>query len=255
MKKTIIGLLFLFILAACVQTQAPSDSGRAVFTITDAAANMGAVTSVKVTVDSVQVHSSTEGWVTVSGATQTFDLLQLRAQGTQALLADVNLKAGTYEQVRLDVSKVIVTDATGDHEAKLPSGDLKIIGDLTVSANSTSTATFDFIANESLHVTGNGEYILAPVVNLETKENADVDASSKSDVKIKSGRTKTKVKVGMDENGEVGEGLKIGLNTNLTIEAGRIKIGAIVSQMAKEIRNDTKEDGKAKASIRVNASI
>jgi hypothetical protein len=37
-------------------TPAASNDGRAVFAVSDAAADMGAVTSVKVTIDSVKVH-------------------------------------------------------------------------------------------------------------------------------------------------------------------------------------------------------
>ncbi len=237
-KLAFLGLLsiFLFVLACAPPaeqppTGAPAEEaapreGRVVFTITDAAADMGAVTSVKVTVDAVRVHSATEGWVTVSAEPKTFDLLQLKAEGSQALLADVQLKEGTYQQLRLDVSNVVVTDAEGDHEAKLPSGELKIVGDLEVNADSTSTATFDFLVNESLHLTGNGEYILAPVVQLETRESAQVEVTSRNRVEVRAGNVKTKVKVGMDEEGRVGVGLGIPARVNVSIEGGRIRVGS-----------------------------
>ncbi len=228
MNRTKLLAVFTFVAvvlwAGCIQPP-NTIQGRAVFTIKDAAADMGAVSSVKMTIDSVQVHSATEGWVTVSSTPQTYDLLKLKAEGSQALLADVNLKTGTYQQVRLMTSKVIVTDMSGDHEAKLPSGELKIVGELTVNESSTSTATFDFIANESLHVTGNGEYIFAPVVKLETREKADVDVSSKANVKINGGTIKTDLKVGMDIDGNIGVGLNISKDTKLSIGGGKIKIG------------------------------
>ncbi len=228
MNRTKLLAVFAFVavvlLAGCIQAPTTTQ-GRAVFTITDAAADMGTVSSVKVTIDSVQVHSATEGWVTVSSTPQTYDLLKLKAEGSQALLADASLKTGTYQQVRLMTSKVVVTDTSGDHEAKLPSGELKIVGELTVNESSTSTATFDFIANESLHVTGNGEYIFAPVVKLETREKADVDASSKANVKITGGTIKANIKVGMDIDGNTGVGLNISKDTKLSIGGGKIKIG------------------------------
>src|SRR3989338_8533426 len=96
--KKFIGLIFALLvvslIAACSPQAQQSTSGRAVFTMTDAAANMGAVTSVK-------VHSEAEGWVTVSSAQKTYDLLQLKAQDKQELLADIQLKEGTYNQLRL----------------------------------------------------------------------------------------------------------------------------------------------------------
>ena len=207
-------------------TPSSSGEGRGVFAIKDAAANMESVTSVKMTVDSVKVHSATEGWTTVSSTPKTYDLMQLRAEGKQELLADANLKAGTYDQMRLDVSNVVVTDESGKHEAKLPSGELKIVGNMVVDANSTSTATFDFVADESLHVTGNGKYIMAPVMQVETRENADTEVTSDNDVKIKGGHVNTNIKVGMDINGNVGVGLRIPSNANLTLDtSGIVKVG------------------------------
>lgn len=245
MKKTLMGLLpvLILFLAACQQLpQEPStgvtppkqaEEGRAVFSIADAAADMGSVTAIKMTVDEVSVHSAAEGWTTVSSAQKTYDLLKLKAEGSQELLADISLKPGTYQQLRLHISKVVVADASGEHEATLPSGDLKIAGNLVIDAGSTSTATFDFMADESLHITGDGKYILAPVVELETKEQADVEVKSDNKVEIKAGKTIEKTKVGMDIAGNVGVGLKIGLNEILSIEGGKIKIGALVSEKAK----------------------
>ncbi|MBI2971490.1 MAG: DUF4382 domain-containing protein [Candidatus Aenigmarchaeota archaeon] len=202
------------------QSTGGNQEGRAVATMADAAADMGAVSSVKVTVDSVRVHSATEGWVTISSAPHTYDLLQLKAEGKQALLADTKLDAGTYDQLRLDISSVVVTDAQGSHQAKLPSGELKIVGDLVVKANSTAAAVFDFKADESLHVTGEGQYIMAPVVQLETRQNADVTVRSSADVAVSGGSVVTNVKVGMDAQGRVGVGLGIPANANLSIGSG-----------------------------------
>jgi len=231
-EKKFIGLIFallvISLIAACSpQAQQSTQKGRAVFAITDAAADMQSVTSVKVTVESIKVHSAAEGWTTVSSSSKTYDLLELKGKSETALLADAQLKQGTYDQLRLDISKVVVTDANGTHEAKLPSGELKINGKLVVEANSTSTATFDFIADESLHVTGNGKYIMAPVVQLETREDADVSVRSGNKVQISGGKVDTNVKVGMDINGNVGVGVKISSNADISIDTlGKIKLGS-----------------------------
>ena len=235
-----VGLVLVMLIGACTSTiqndfnsgtqntgTPQSSDGRVVFAVTDAAADMGAVTSVKVTVDSVKVHSETEGWVTVSSSQKTYDLLQLKAQGKQELLVDAQLKEGTYDQLRLDISNVIVTDASGSHEAKLPSGELKINGNLFVEANTTSTATFDFIADESIHVTGNGKYIMAPVVQVETKSDADAKIGNDNEVEIKGGSVRTNIKVGMDLDGNVGVNVRVPSNANITIDSsGMVKLGS-----------------------------
>ncbi|MBI2578949.1 MAG: DUF4382 domain-containing protein [Candidatus Aenigmarchaeota archaeon] len=221
----IFALLSALLVAGCVQ-QAGAAKGSVFFTMADAAADMGAVSSVVVTVDSVRAHSNTQGWITVSSETRTYDLMQLKAQSNQVLLAEAQLDPGTYQQVRLDVSKVVVTDAGGEHEARLPSGELKIVGQLIVEANKTSSVTFDFIADESLHVTGNGQYVFAPVVQLTTRHSADVDVRNTNNVQIRSGTVDTDTKVGMDINGNVGVGVKIDPNVVINVGAdGKVIIG------------------------------
>lgn len=253
----VLGLMMVIMLVvSCVPPQpmdekpAGEQEGRAVFTITDAAANMSAVTSIMITVDSVSVHSAAEGWVTVSSGPATFDLLKLKAEGSQELLADVNLKEGTYQQMRLNISKVIVVDADGEHEAKLPSGELKIVGDLEITANTTSTATFDFIADESLHMTGNGEYILAPVVELETKADAEVEIKAGQKVEIKDGETRAKVKVGMDADGKVGVGLGIPAKAVLSIGQGKVKVeGGLALGKGKQEEDNASADAEAEVGV------
>ena len=216
MKHYIIAALLLLLLTACTGT----NSGRATFVLTDAAADMGSVTKVKVTIDSVQAHHAT-GWVSASTTPQTYDLLALKASGNSVLIADTQLRAGTYDQVRLHITKVIITDENGDHVAKLPSDDLKLVGKLQIVANQTSTITFDFIADESLHMTGNGLYIFAPVIKLETRTNAEVDTTYQADVKV-SGGTSQSIKQSMDLDGNIGEGLKIGKDAKLSLNGNKI---------------------------------
>ncbi len=195
-----------------------SSKGNTYFTITDAAANMGAVNSIKMTVNGVKVHSAQQGWIDVSSSMQTYDLLKLKAEGTQALLASAQLNPDTYDKIKLNVQSVVVTDANGDHQAKLPSNEFTVITELVVKANTTSSTTFDFIANESLHTTGKGEYIMAPVVQLDTRENATVNVASSSNVKISGGKSSL-IKVGTDINGNVGVGLRIPVDAILDVRS------------------------------------
>ncbi len=234
MKKIllILVLLSLFIAACTTTPEIPSGTGektgRVVFSITDKAAEVSSISSVKVTIDNISAHSETEGWIDVSSTQKTYDLIELKAEGKQVLLADAQLKEGSYDQVRLSISKVMITSANGEEEAKLPSGELKIIGTTDVEANTTSSVKFDFIVDESLHLTGNDKYIFAPVVQFETKENVDVDVASDNEVKVDGGNVKTNIKVGMDVSGNVGIGLKIAAGENLEIGADnvvKVKIG------------------------------
>lgn len=228
-KNAILAILSVFalVLTACSSNEpsgpAAAGSGRAVFSISDEAADMGAVTSIKVTVDSLGVHSKGGAWVNVSSTAQTFDLLELRAKGTAELVADANLQAGSYDQMEISISKVIVVDASGEHEAKLPSNKLRINGSLEVEADAIATADFDFIADQSLHMIGDGKYILAPVIHLEAKQDASANINPDKEVEVSGGKTTADVRVGTDIEGSVDIGLRITSDAELHINnSGKI---------------------------------
>ncbi len=232
MKLLAISLFLVFLLGGCTQTGGqgqtggPGGTGRVVFTLTDNAANISSITSVKVTVDSVMAHSNTEGWITVSSTPKTYDLLELKNSNNNVVLADVMLNAGSYDQVRLDISKVVVTDASGYNEAKLPSGEFKVVGNFKVDANSTTAVTFDFLLDKSLHMTGDGLYILAPVVRVMSKGDVEITSKGENEVEIRGGRSDEDKEVGMDERGNVGVGIKIDIDDDVEIdESGDIKVG------------------------------
>jgi len=192
MKRLIFAFAALLLVFGCLGTS----GGRLVVTITDPAGDAGDITSVKVTVDSVSVHSSEKGWETISTTQHTYDLLQLKSQGAKALLADMQLQPGTFQQIRLNISKVVVTDSTGDHDADLPSGELKVVGGITIKENSTTVAVFDFDASKSIKTTGAGKYVMSPVVKFQTIEDAQVEMKGNNRVEVKGGTTNTSVTVG-----------------------------------------------------------
>lgn len=212
----------LVLLAACSGGGARtggSTMGKAVFVVSDAAADMGAVSKVNLTIDSVRIHASGGAWTAVSTEAKTFDLLELDAKGTSQLLAQADITAGTYDQIELQVTKAVVVDAKGEHEAKLPSGKLQLKGTLEVKAGATASANFDFLADQSLHVTGEGRYILAPVIKLETKADAKAEIQSNNEVRIQGGQTTTQAEVGMDIEGNVDAGLRITPDAVLTVSS------------------------------------
>jgi hypothetical protein len=224
--------VMMLALTACGNSSSPSKSStqNTVFTVSDASANMRAVSEVEITIDQVRVRSTAEAWITVSNQTKTFELIELN--GSAQLLAETNLSAGTYDRVELDISKVVVVDNTGEHEAKLPSNKLQIACTLNITANNTSATEFDFLANESLHVTGNGRYILAPVIHLETRSGAIAEISSDSNVKINGGTTTANIEVGMDINGDIGVGLNISPDAVLDISSDNTVVQSSGQAMA-----------------------
>ncbi|MSP78797.1 MAG: DUF4382 domain-containing protein [Dehalococcoidia bacterium] len=236
MKRSILFLSAIItalavVLMACSSTQSTSSTGapapatgtagtgKAVFVMSDAAADMGTVTSVQVTVDGLRVHSTGGAWTIVAVNSQTYDLLALRSQNSAKLLADATLNVGSYDQMELSIAKASVVDSKGMHEAVLPSGKLQIKGDLDVKSGATATVNFDFLADQSLHLTGEGRYILAPIVKVEARSSADAQVQSDGFVKISGGSTTADTTVGMDVEGNVDAGLRISPDAVLSISA------------------------------------
>ncbi len=167
-------------------------TGRLEVRVTDAPPDKK-VTAVNVTVASVEIHkadngattptttptttttttttapvttTSDGGWMplALTGAT-TFDLLQV--QGLEQLLAVGNLTPGTYTQIRMEVTKVMVTfEGEAPVEATLPSGKLKFVRPFEIAAGQTTVLLFDFDALKSINTTGNGKVMFKPVIKL-----------------------------------------------------------------------------------------
>lgn len=204
------------------QTTIVSGYGRTVFAVTDMAADIGNITAIKVTIGSVLIHNTAnDSWINISITQETIDLLELKSKNINVILHDYQLPEGNYNQIRLDISKTVVTDWTGDKTAKLPSGMLKFNIDLEVKEGQTSSVLFDFIADRSLHITGNGKYIMAPVIKLTAAEEVSVETTS-DEVKIKGGKLKTEIEVGTDEHGNVGPGIQIAADKKLSIQGDMI---------------------------------
>ena len=231
-------------------------AGTAVFTITDAAMNMGSVSSVNVTIDKVEINSENKGWIVLSTEELTYDLLKLKAENANELLATANLSAGSYNQVRLRISKVVVVEDRAIKEAKLPSNVLKINAKLDIVENETSVVVFDFIADESLHTTGDGKIIMAPVINVETKTNATVQISAQNRVEIQGGKVNGNVKVGMNENRDVGVGIKLKGNTDLSILGnGKVNIVGTLPSIKNITLNKDKYPANEKIEINVKIDL
>jgi len=200
-----------------------STDGRAVLMVKNSSAALASVSSLNVTIDKVEAHSLTNDWVTLSTASKTYDLVALNHSGSAELLADASLPAGTYDQVRVDVSGVNVTATGTTIAAKLPSNSLKIMGNFTVLAGETTTVTFDIAAGKSLHRTGDGKWIFAPVVRFMSKDHADIDIDADENVHEKSGDTESDENEGMDVNGDMHSNFE--LQDKLDIDStGTVKI-------------------------------
>lgn len=190
-------------------------------TVSDASANMQNVSDVAMTVDKVELHSATQGWVTVSDSPHTFNLLSLKANGKAELAGDATVAADSYDQVRATVSKVEVkTKNAGTKGAVLVSNTLTIPGTVVVRANESSQANLDVKTSNSLHVAAKGEYVFAPVVAFESRHSANVQVQSDNSVVVSGGTVDTSSMIGTDLSGKAYVGSELPANIKIQIVGG-----------------------------------
>jgi len=140
--------------------------------------------AVLVTFSSVRAHRSDSDWTVVpfinSATTRTCDLKKLET--SEDVLGSAGLPTGHYTQVRLMVQSAtlyldnpstgsacattITAPAGASAPVEIPSGEVKLNREFDITSNSAMTMLLDFDGNQSIHLTGNGRYMMSPVVSV-----------------------------------------------------------------------------------------
>ena len=131
-------------------------------------------------VDKIEAYlaaGSESKWITIVDSPNTFDLL--RVEQIHKFLGQQEIPAGTYTQIRFEIGQAVVVAEGQAYIAKVPSGKLTFGRPFTVSEGQTTVVTIDFEGQRSLHLNGEGDYILTPEVKLLVDEPlSDRDESS-----------------------------------------------------------------------------
>ena len=122
------------------------------------------LTKILITVNKVEVHRTGGDWTTVVDLEKTFDLMQIKTSELQ--IGEQSIQTGKYTEVRLYISKAVVSDADGDIEVKVPSDAIRLIGNWDVKTGQTTILTLDFSADEFLMFIANGQDQLTPTIKL-----------------------------------------------------------------------------------------
>jgi hypothetical protein len=168
LAASIIMILAITLVSAC--TGAPTQpTGTVEFRATDAPPT--GVSSIMVTTRNIQIHKADapeDSWITVVSQEKTFDLVAI--QGAEVFLGSENVSSGNYTQIRLDVTKVIVTIDGKDITAKLPGDKLKVVRPWEVKAGQKTILTLDFDADKFVVLTGNDQAQVKPVIKLDVSQ-------------------------------------------------------------------------------------
>ena len=144
--------------------------------------------AVLVTFSEMSAHREDADWATVPFADttatgRTCDLKKL--QGPIDILGSGPLTAGRYTQVRLVVASATIyfDNASADGPAcastiaapagrnaalDIPSGEVKLNRGFDLAADGTTTIVLDFDGDKSIHDTGNGRYMMSPVIGVKS---------------------------------------------------------------------------------------
>ena len=144
----------------------------------------GEAQAVLVTFNEVQVHRSGSGWVTLpfagSASSRTCDLKKL--VGAQNVLGTGQLPSGHYTMIRLVVSgstlyfnnpssgsacsSSILPPSGQNAPLDIPSGEIKLNREFDISTGGVTAILLDFDGDRSIRETGNGRYMMNPVISV-----------------------------------------------------------------------------------------
>lgn len=175
MKKQLLlpamlGLCTVLFFGACSKTESGGGSARLDLRLTDAPAAFDAL---NLDIRGIEFHTDGAGWTTVDAVVPgVYNLLEFR-NGIDTLIARTTLPAGNLSQVRflLGEDNSNVVDGV-EQPLKVPSGEqsgLKFNVHQELIPDGSYTVWTDFDAARSIVQTGNGSYMLKPVIRVFTE--------------------------------------------------------------------------------------
>lgn len=203
------------------QNKESEQYGQLYIGITDATADISNVNDVQMNINKVEIHSATQGWVTISSADKPYELMQLHAQGKTQLYTNATAVADTYDKVRVTVGDVIVkTKNQGNVKATTPSSYIVINSTVNVRDNADSVVKIDVMADKSLHATTDGKYVFAAVVAGESRSGTTVSVAGDDSLSVSGGSVDSSVMVGVDLDGISKANFQLHTDSTLKIDSG-----------------------------------
>jgi hypothetical protein len=181
--RLFIGFILSLSLYSCNEKSSSSIEGSGLLRImaTDAPFNFDLIESAEITVGEILVRKSSGSKITVSEKEMTLDLLKLR-NGVVETLADIEIPAGSYDEILLIVRNASVDMKDGRHfDLTVPSGaqsGLKIFvkPEIVITTNMSTDVLLDFDLSQSFVPQGTANNITGfnfkPVIRAANLSNA-----------------------------------------------------------------------------------
>lgn len=163
-------LLLLFLLTACTHPPLTPDSmppSDASLTLLLADSHVEPLATQKLTLIISQIHLHNENsWQTLTQNAKRYDLVQLRNTQQNKTIYETTLPPGHYDQVKLYLTQVSLTQKGKNKAAYLPSNELTIPIELEAKAGHTYTLLLNMDTLKSIYSAKYNEYVFAPQIKV-----------------------------------------------------------------------------------------
>lgn len=150
-----VAVMAILVVAGILYISGVGQTGTAQFMVHDAPCSQCTHVWVTFTTVSVQESGVTgSSWINVNVSGSTVDLQELNGSAAAKVLGIGTLPAGHYQQIRVEVSKVVISLLGGSQLSATilgPSQDFN--GQFTVKAGATTVLNIDIDLSASLHIT------------------------------------------------------------------------------------------------------
>lgn len=164
-------ILVASLLAGCKKDEGQTEqTGQMSVQMTDAP---GDYAKVNVDIQSVWVHyTANDAWVELNSNAGIYNLLDFQNEVSVLITDTSTIPTGRINQIRLVLgsNNSIVLNDSSTYALTIPSGmqsGIKINADADILANQHTGLLLDFDAALSVHVTGNGQYMMQPVIQVK----------------------------------------------------------------------------------------
>ncbi len=183
------------------------------------------ITSLDIFVSKIEVHNELGKWYSIN-VNKGLDLVELK--NISQIIAAANLPYGTYNQIVLYVDKANATLNGNLVNVFIPSKKLRIEAFFNITNSSANFVNIDFKLEDSIHITGNGEVILTPVIGFGYSHENSIRLSKFIARGVK---LRNEIVLGMNENGAMVPNSMLGYW--ITVRGNRImrtngSMGAII---------------------------
>lgn len=195
--------------------------GTIVFSVSDQSTNAGNLNNIIFSISSLYVHSKTNGWVSIPASSHIYDLIQLRKTGNISFFSNTSISSGDFDMIKFNIGSMKIYDANGKHDVIIPSALYQSNFDFTIQPNKVASINLGFMGTDSVHMTGDGRYVLTPIINIDAKSDSSISIDLEKNLKI-IGTTTSSEKVGMGPDGTVGTDLIIAPGVQISIGANNL---------------------------------